>query len=31
MHENYIKYLGIMIDSHSNWKSQVRKLYLKEN
>ena len=23
MHENYIKYLGIMIDSHSNWKSQV--------
>ena len=23
MHENYIKYLSIMIDSHSNWKSQV--------
>ena len=23
MHENYIKYLGIMIDSHLNWKSQV--------
>ena len=23
MHENSIKYLGIMIDSHLNWKSQV--------
>ena len=23
MHKNSIKYLGIMIDSHLNWKSQV--------
>ena len=23
VHENSIKYLGIMIDSHLNWKSQV--------
>ena len=23
MHKNAIKYLGIMIDSHLNWKSQV--------
>ena len=23
MHENSIKYIGIMIDSHLNWKSQV--------
>ena len=29
MHENSIKYLGIMIDSHLNWKSRVNYISMK--